>query len=138
MGSHLFLNVDVPLLWGTRAILQDPDDRLSIIDLGRERAMLEVLEDEPAQGVAYAPRVDGFVIMDEDSNELYKVNPKAKAVTPVTLNLPPVTISRDAIRVGTNTFQSNLVSGAQVGIMVTENSIGIGGPLPAGLAALRV
>jgi hypothetical protein len=138
MGSHLFLNVEVPLLWGTRAVLQDPDARLTIIDLGGERAKLEVVEDEPAQGIPFAPRVEGFVIMDADNTELYKVNPRVKSITPVTLNLPPVTISRDAIRVGTNTFQSNMVSGAQVGIMVTENSIGIAGPLPPGLAALRL
>lgn len=138
MGSQLFLNVEVPILWGTRAILQDPEDRLTIIDLAGERAKLEVIEDEPAPEVSYAPRVEGFVIMDSNNTELYKVNPRAKSITPVSLNLPPIAISHDAIRVGTNTFQSNMVSGSQVGIMVTENGIGIGGPLPHGLAALRL
>jgi len=40
--------------------------------------------------------------------------------------------------VGTNTFQNNVVSGFGVGISVTENAIGLGGPIPPGLAALRV
>ncbi len=114
-------------------MLQDPQGRLS-----GPRANLEVLEDEPAQGVSYAPRVDGFVIMDSDGTELYKVNPTAKSIEPVSLNLLPVTISRDLIRVGTNTFQGNMVSGFGVGISVTDGGIGLGGPLPPGLAALQV
>lgn len=138
MGSHAFLNVQVPLLWGTRAVVQDPQGRLSIINLAGPRANLEVLEDEPAQGVSYAPRVDGFVIMDADGTELYKVNPTAKSIESLSLNLLPVTISREFIRVGTNTFQGNMVSGFGVGISVTEQGIGLGGPLPPGLAALQV
>ena len=138
MGSQLFIDVQIPLLWGTRAILQDPEERLSVIDLAGERARLEVLEDAPAKGVSYAPSVEGFVIMNDKGIELYKVNPKAKSITGISLNLLPVTISRDAIRVGTNTFQSNMVSGFGVGISVTETGIGLGGPVPPGLAALRV
>jgi hypothetical protein len=138
MGSHLFIDVQIPLLWGTRAILQDPEERLSIINLAGERAWLEVLEDEPAQGVSFAPSTEGFVIMDAKGTELYGVNPTAKSINPLSLRLPPVTISRDAIRVGPNTFQSNMVSGFGVGISVTETGIGIGSPIPPGLAALRI
>jgi hypothetical protein len=138
MGSHHFINVQIPLLWGTRAVLQDPQGRLSVIDLAGPRATLEVLEDEPAQGVSFAPRVDGFVIMDSEGTELYKVNPTAKSIEPISLNLLPVTIARDLIRVGTNTFQGNMVSGYGVGISVTEQGIGLGGPVPKGLAALQV
>jgi len=138
MGSQTFVNVQIPLLWGTRAVLQDPQGRLSIINLAGTRARLEVVEDEPAQGVSYAPRVDGFVIMDSDGTELYKVNPTAKSIESVSLNLLPVTISRDRIRVGTNTFQSNFVSGYGVGISVSEQGIGLGSTLPEGLAALQV
>jgi hypothetical protein len=138
MGSQLFINVQIPLLWGTRAIVQDPEERLSIINLAGDRALLEVLEDEPAQGIPFAPSVEGFVIMDAQGTELYKVSPAAKSITPLSLKLLPVTISRDAIRVGTNTFQSNMVSGFGVGISVTENGIGLGSPVPPELAALRV
>ena len=138
MGSQLFVDVQIPLLWGTRAILEDLEERLSIINLADEQAILEVLEDEPAQGIPFAPSVEGFVIMDAKGTELYKVNPAGKSITPLSLKLLPVTISRDAIRVGTNTFQGNMVSGFGVGISVTENGIGLGGPIPPGLAALRV
>jgi hypothetical protein len=138
MGSQLFVDVQIPLLWGTRAILQDPEERLSIINLAGESATLEVLEDEPAQGIPYAPSTEGFVIMDAQGIELYAVSPATKSITARSLKLLPVTISRDAIRVGTNTFQSNVVSGYGVGISVSENAIGLGGPVPPGLAALRV
>jgi hypothetical protein len=138
MGSHLFVDVQIPLLWGTRAILSDPEGRLSIIDLANERATLEVLDDGPAQGILFAPSVEGFVILDASGTELYKVSPASKSIIPLSLKLPPVTISPDAIRVGTNIFQNNLISGAGVGISVTENGIGLGGPVPEGLAALRI
>jgi hypothetical protein len=138
MGSHVFLSVEVPVLWGTRAVLQDPQGRLTVIDLGGERAKLEVLEDEPAQGILFAPRVDGFVLLAPDGTELYKVNPTAKSISAISLELPPVTIARDAIRIGTNTFQSSMITGAGVGFIITENSIAVAGPLPSGLAALRV
>jgi hypothetical protein len=138
MGSQLFVDVQIPLLWGTRAILQDSEERLSVIDLAGEQATLEVLEDEPAKGIPYAPSVEGFVIMNDKGTELYKVSPIAKSISGISLKLLPVTISRDAIRVGTNTFQSNMVSGFGVGISVTETGIGLGSPVPPGLAALRV
>ena len=138
MGSQLFIDVQIPLLWGTRAILQDAEERMSIINLAGGRATLEVLEDEPAQGVPFGPSVEGFVIMDAEGTQLYKVSPTTKSITAITLNLLPVTISQDAIRVGTNTFQGNMVSGSDVGISVTENGIGLGSSLPPGLAALRV
>ncbi len=137
MGSQLFVDVQIPLLWGTRAILQDPEGRLSIVNLATEGATLEVLEDEPAQGVSYAPSVEGFVIMDANGVELYKVNPTAKSISALSLGLPPVTISRDSIRVGTNRFQNNMVSGSGVGILVTESGISLGGPIPSGITDLR-
>src|ERR1700686_782038 len=99
MGSHVFLSVEVPVLWGTRAILQDPQGRLTIIDLAGERARVEVLDDEPAQGIPFAPRVDGFVLLAPEGTELYKVNPTAKSISGISLELPPVTIAGDAIRI---------------------------------------
>ncbi len=138
MGSQLFLDVQVPLLWGTRAVIQDGEGKLSIIDLSGSRPVLEVVEDEPAKGVAFSPRLDGFVVIGPDGAELYKANPTAKTITGIALQLPPVTIGPDSIHVGRTTIRNNTISGVGVGIHVTETSISLGGPLPPGLAALRV
>lgn len=137
MGSQLFQNVDIPLLWGTRAVIQDRTGKLSIIYLGGSKAVLEILADEPAPGVTFKPRVDGIVIT-QDGLELYSYNPREKLLSPIGLSLPECQITPWTTRVGTNQFSGNVISGFGVGIAVTESSISMGAPLPAGLAKLAV
>jgi hypothetical protein len=138
MGSQAFVNVQIPLLWGSRAVIQDGQGKLSIINLAGDHAVLEVLEDEPAEGIRFAPRVGGFAIIEEGGTDVYEVNPTARTITPKSLALPPVTISPSYLKIGGSTLQNNMVSDFAVGVLVTETGLAIGAPLPPGLAALRV
>ena len=45
MGRQVLMNVQIPLLWGERAIIQDKRNRISIIDLSGDKARIEVLAD---------------------------------------------------------------------------------------------
>src|SRR5712692_9899225 len=101
MGGQYFKDVQIPLLWGTRAVLQDKQGRLSVIDLSSDTASLEILADEPAAGVAFAPRVDGYVIL-ADGRELYAYNPQERLLSSISLELPECQILPRGIRVGTN------------------------------------
>lgn len=135
MGNQLFLEINVPLLWGTRAVLQHADGRLSVIDLSGEVARTEILADEPNDGVAYEPTFDGYIIL-EDTSRLYSYSPQEKQLTSMALDLPDCQVTSNGIRVGSNLFSGNVVSGVEVGIGVTADSVFFGGPLPENLARL--
>ncbi len=55
-------DVTIPLLWGKKAVIQHPDNTISIIDLSGSSAKVEVLKDEPAPGVNYQPADGGYAI----------------------------------------------------------------------------
>lgn len=137
MGSQVFTNVQIPLLWGERAIVQDSHDRLSVVDLSGESAHVEVLADEPAPGVDFRPLFDGVVIL-QNGVELYSYNPREKTLSSLSLLLPEVQISATGTRIGTNEFSGNVVSGSGVGIAVSKDGISFGAPLPAKLAKLTL
>jgi hypothetical protein len=137
MGSHTFEDVIIPLLWGTRAILQDQQERLSVIDLSGDEARPEIIGDAPAPDVEYVPERAGFSV-ERDGRALYSYTPEEKRFVPRELRLPECQITADSIRVGSNLFQSNVIVGAGIGIVVTEQGIGMGAPLPPELAALVV
>jgi hypothetical protein len=137
MGSQFFRDVQIPILWGARAVLQDKKGRLSIIDLSGEKPVLEVLADEPAPGAFYVPRADGFVIKG-DGKELYLYNPREKLLASISLNLPECQITETSTRIGGSMLSGNVFSGFGVGIVVTPNGMSLGAPLPAGLAKLMV
>ena len=137
MGSYSFSNVQIPLLWGDRAVVQDKKGRLSIIDLSGEKARIEILADEPAPSVSFRPRVDGIVIL-QGGTELYSYNPREKSISSITLGLPQVEIGPHRTRVETNEFFGGSIFGFAVGIAVTKDGISLGAPLPPGLAKLTI
>ena len=137
MGGQVFRDVQIPFLWGERAVIQDRRGRLSIIDLSGEEARLEILADEPAPGIAFRPRIDGVVILS-DNIELYTYNPRERILTSISLGLLELQISPSATRVGTNQFIGNIISGGGVGIAVTRDGIAFGGPVPPKLARLVI
>lgn len=137
MGSQTFVDVEIPLLWGKRAIVQDKQGRISVIDLSSSEAKLEIVGDKQAPGVEYKLNIEGFSILEGDK-ELYSYNPEEKTLTGIALNLPECQIGSSEIRVGTNTFSGNIVVGFGVGIVVSEAGIGMGAPLPPNLAKLVV
>jgi len=138
MGSHIFDDVEIPLLWGTRAVLQDGQGRISVIDLSGDTARLEILGDKPGPGVEFAPTEEGVDII-EMGERVYSYNPKSRSLTGLGLNpLPECEIGKRRIRVGSNIFAGNVISGFGVGILVTENEVAVGAPLPPHLAKLVV
>lgn len=137
MGSQVFMNVQIPLLWGTRAVVQDEEGRLSVINLVGDTAKLEILGDKPAPGVAFLPTIDGHTILYNDK-QLYTYNPKEKTLTSINLGLPECQIKPWEIRVGSSVFSGNTLVGFGVGIAVRESGIALGSPLPPGLAKLSV
>jgi hypothetical protein len=136
--GQFFANVKVPVLWGSRAILQDQHGHLSIVNLNADGVVLEVIDDQPGLGTNFAPLTEGYVILDVEHAKLYTVNPKTKSLVPSMLRLPPVTVGVRELRIGANVFGGDIVVGIGVGIVVTESGIALGGPLPQALAALRV
>jgi hypothetical protein len=46
MGDQVFVNVQIPLLWGEKAIIQDEHNRLSVLDLSGARTPIELFADE--------------------------------------------------------------------------------------------
>jgi hypothetical protein len=138
MGTELFLNVEIPLLWGQRAVVQDRAGTLSVIDLGGKEARLEVLGDKPAPGVEFIPADEGFIVRDR-GRDLYQYTPSRKELSPIGLNLVPVRIERSGTWVGSNFFTGNVIRGSGVGLHVIEGGgMAVGAPLPAGLAKLSV
>lgn len=137
IGGQLFLSVQIPILWGTRAILQDKEKRTSVIDLSGDEAKLEILGNKPAPGIEYSLNIDGFTIL-RNGTELYKFNPIDTLLTSITLNIPDCQVTPWEIKIGSSSFSNNFVGGAGVGIFVSERGIGMGGPLPSNLARLIV
>lgn len=137
MGGQTFSNVQIPLLWGTRAVIQDTTGRLSIIELSGAKARPEIIGDKPAPGIEFRPVLEGYEILDQ-THPLYTYSPSEKLLMGRNLGLPDCQIGPNAIRVGTNTFSGNIVEGSGVGIIVTKAGIGMGAPLPKALAELIV
>ena len=137
IGGQSFIGVQIPILWGTRAILQDKENRISVIDLSDTEARVEILGDKPAKGMEYSLNIDGFTLLKKGI-EIYKYNPSDKLLSSIGLKLPECQISSQEIRIGTSTFSGNVVSGSGVGIFVSEHGMGMGGPIPPNLAKLIV
>ena len=137
MGSQTFANVEIPLLWGKRAILEDEKGRISIILLEGDEAVLEVLGNKPAPDVQHELMQDGFIVI-ANGQELYSFAPENRVITGISLNLPECEIRSNGIRIGNSVLSGNAVVGFGVGIAVNEQGFGMGAPLPAGLAKLVV
>ncbi len=137
MGSQSFIDVEIPLLWGTRAIVQDRKGRISIIDLAGDRAKIEVLGDKPAPGMEFVPTNDGFDILG-DGELIYSYNPGTRTLSSSQLGLPDCEIGESQTRIGSSVFSGNIIRGAGVGIHVTRDSISMRAPLPRGLAEFIV
>ena len=137
ISGQTFKNVVVPVLWGSRAILEDGERRISVVNLEGKTARLEVLGDKPAPGVDYRPTVEGFDIL-EGGECLYAYNSDSRILTPGILELPPIEFAESMIRVGTNQYVGDTVTGYGVGLLVTKESISMGAPLPQALAKLAI
>ena len=136
-GSQIFQNVEIPILWGDRAILQDKDGKISIISLAGEIAKIEILGNKPAPNITYEIVDGGYKIIDEQI-ELYIFYPEKNTISGLSIMLPDCEINENEIRIGTNKFVGNMFHGFGIGIIVSENGIGMGSPLPEKLAKLVI
>lgn len=136
MGGQVFENVRIPILWGTRAIVQDKKSRMSVIELAEDRPQIEILAGQPAPGVRFRPRVDGIVVLAADDRELYLYNAREGILSSISLGLPECQITADSTRVGSTYVSGSGFSGLGVGIRVTADGILLGGAVPEGLAEL--
>ena len=136
-GSQLFVDVSIPLLWGTRAVVGHPNGTMSILDLGGKDALPEIIKDRPAPGTEFAEQEDGFLIF-KNNQAAYFYSPRRHILRDTVGALPECEITNDRIRVGGSTLQNCAVGGFGVGVGVTENGFFIGGPIPPGLAPLKV
>jgi hypothetical protein len=139
MGGQTFWNVEIPLLWGNRAVLKDEKGRLSVIDLSGPVAKLEIVGDQPAEGVEFAPTVEGFKIF-VSGIEQYRYNPADKTLVSASSKPPKCQILPDSVRIGESApIGPNEVCGCQIGLVVTENGmVGLGAALPENLARLMI
>lgn len=137
IGAVSFSGVKIPLLWGKKAVFSHSDGTLSVVDLSGEKAILQVVGDEPWNGIEYTEKEDGFVIYENDV-QAYFYSPARKIFRDMTGGLPECELGKDFARIGTNKINGGMVSGFGVGIGVSENGFFIGGPIPEGLASLKV
>ncbi len=135
VGNRVLKDVDVPLLWGNRAVIQHRLGNLSVIDLGSRPARLEILEDQPAPGVSFAPTISGFRILASPDGP-YNYNPKDRTLASWSGNLPDCQIDEQYVRVGESVLGRSATFGADVGPRVTSNRVIFELSLPAELAEL--
>lgn len=134
LGEHLLRDVQIPLLWGSRAISQDQQGHLSVVDLS-EGVKIEIIGDEPVPGLPIVQNGHGFDVL-VDGEPLYHYDSEQKILKSIDLELPNCQIGNKFVRIGANTFDSNSVAGAGIGIVVTKNMTWIGAPLPRELELL--
>lgn len=137
IGSVSFNSVKIPLLWGKKAILSHSNGALSVIDLSGETAKPQIVADEPWTEIEYAEKEDGFVIYENDIQS-YFYSPARKIFRDLTGRLPECELAKDFTRIGTNKISGGMVSGFGVGIGVSESGFFMGGPIPEGLASLKL
>jgi hypothetical protein len=134
LGDQILRDVQIPLLWGTRAVSQDRQGCLSVVDLS-EGVKIEILGDKPGPGVPVVEKERGFDVL-VDGKPLYHYDPDQKILISIDLDLPDCQVGRQFVRVGANTFGSGEVTGFGVGIVVTTTATWLGAPLPRDLQGL--
>jgi hypothetical protein len=135
LGSLRFQNIRIPVLWGNRAIIQEPNLVLSVIDIGDILPALEILRNEPALGVNFIPKWSGFQILRVPA-ESYEFDVREKAFTSETLDLPDVQVDEFYIRVGSDVYPNTVWFEDAVGLYVTSDDVRIGAPMPSALLRL--
>lgn len=137
MSSQIFKDVEIPLLWGKRAVMEDKEGKMYIIALDGEKAVVEVIANEPAPNIEYELIENGFKII-LNGNDIYSFDPNKKIITSISLNLPECELNKSHTRIGSNIISGCSISGFGIGIVVDEQGMGIGAPLPEGLARLVI
>ena len=137
LRKQSFQNVKIPLLWGDRAVLSHNNGNLSVIYLGGDKALPEIVSDEPWKKIEFSEKEDGFVIYQENV-QAYFYSPVRKLFRDLKGTLPECELLENSTRIGSNSIGIGSISGFEVGIGVSENGFFIGGLIPAELAELKI
>jgi len=135
MENQIFEDVRIPLLWGKRAILEDKTGRISIILLDGNKAILEVLGNEPTSNIQYELKEGGFKVI-LNGQDVYSFDKRRRVITGHSQRLPECEIRGGGIRIGSNVLSRSKAIGFGVGVEVYEQRIVMGNSLPKGLARL--
>ena len=141
VGSNQFKNVTFPLVFEDRYFMLEASpekDVWTVLQLKDGDLIIEVLKNEPQQNPSTEVTTNptGIItVSDKDSGKfLYKIRPESKNTSifgSINGAETEIKITDKEIRVGTNSFQNNMVIGSSVGIMVDKNGgMGMGGGLP--------
>ncbi len=135
INSHSFQNIRIPVIWGERAIVQEPNTILSVIDIGDVMPALEILRNRPAPGISFLPTRSGFQVM-RSPGDLYQFNVEERTFSTQTLGLADVQIDDFYIRVGTQVYPNLDGFEAAGRLQVTPDDVKVGVPMPFALFRL--
>jgi hypothetical protein len=141
VGGNKFENVTFPLVFEDRYFMLEASpekDVWTVLQLKNGDLIIEVLKNDPHTNPSSEVTTNptGIItVSDKDSGKfLYKIRPESKSTSifgSINGKETEIKITDKEIRVGTNTFQNNMVIGSSVGIKVDKNGgVGMGGGLP--------
>jgi hypothetical protein len=137
IGDLELKDVGIPVIWGSRAIAQGSDRRLSVINLSSTPERLEILADQPAPGVNFVPILGGFRILAFREGG-YDYNKNERTLTSPGGELPDCQIDDQYVRVGTEVFPKSTDYLTDAILTVSSNNVGITTQIPHGLRKLVV
>jgi hypothetical protein len=141
IGSNKFENVAFPLALENRYFLlesSEGEDVWTVFTITDGKPVIEILKNKPHENELSKAEANptGIITVSDPKTGmfLYKLRPGNKSSSifgRINGNETEIKITDREIRIGTNTFQNNLVSGFNVGIIVdSKGGIGMGAGLP--------
>jgi hypothetical protein len=128
IDNHTLENIRIPVLWGDRAIIQESNNRLSVIDTDGLNPTLEVLRNQPAPGIGFIPTMFGFQVLR--SPDVYEFKVRDRTFSTQTLGLPDVEIDEFYIRVGAEIYSNLRAIEPIVTLHVQSDHVDVGVPIP--------
>jgi len=147
IGSNTFENVAFPLAFENRYFMLESsvgEDVWTVFTVQDGKTIIEILKNKPQENSISLVETNptGIVtVSDPKTGEfLYKLRPGNKNSSVfgrINGAESEIKITDREIRIGTNTFQNNLVMGSTVGILVDKNGgISVGAGLPSELQSI--
>ncbi len=147
IGSNEFQNVAFPLAFENRYFMLEPSsdaDVWTVFTVNDGKPIIEILKNQPQNNELSKAETNptGIVTVSNPKTGafLYKLRPGNKNSSifgRINGEETEIKITDKEIRIGTNVFQNNIVSGFAVGIIVDGNGgIGMGSGLPPELQSL--
>ncbi len=147
IGSNKFENVAFPLAFENRYFMLEPsagEDVWTVFTVQDGKPVIEILKNNPQENSISKSETNptGIITVSDPKTGafLYKLRPGNKNSSifgRINGEETEIKITDREILIGTNKFQSNLVSGFAVGIIVDSNGgIGMGAGLPPELQSL--